>query len=60
MIFLINFFYRDENSHVALKFLENDRRVRETIYGREYQIKAEITQPNGKYLNILKTNLKNN
>lgn len=40
-------FGRDENSVVVLKFLENQRRVRETIYGREYQIKAELTQPNG-------------
>lgn len=38
---------RDENSVVVLKFLENQRRVRETVYGREYSIKAELTQPNG-------------
>lgn len=38
---------RDENSLVQLKFLENDRRVRETVYGREYAIKAELTQSNG-------------
>lgn len=40
-------FSRDDNSHVQLKFLENQRRVRETVYGREYAIKAELTQPNG-------------
>ncbi|XP_055298010.1 uncharacterized protein LOC129566261 isoform X2 [Sitodiplosis mosellana] len=40
-------FNRDENSVVVLKFLENQRRVRETVYGREYAIKAELTQPNG-------------
>lgn len=38
---------RDENSLVQLKFLENQRRVRETVYGREYTIKAELTHPNG-------------
>lgn len=40
-------FNRDDNSVVVLKFLENQRRVRETVYGREYTIKAELTQPNG-------------
>lgn len=40
---------RDENSHVALKFFDNDRRVRETVYGRQYTVKAEVTQPNGTY-----------
>lgn len=40
---------RDENSHVVLKFLDNDKRVRETVYGRKYTIKAELTQPNGTY-----------
>lgn len=40
-------FNRDENSVVVLKFLENQRRVRETVYGRKYAIAAELTQPNG-------------
>ncbi|XP_031625255.1 uncharacterized protein LOC116341958 isoform X2 [Contarinia nasturtii] len=40
-------FNRDENSVVVLKFLENQRRVRETVYGREYAVKVELTQPNG-------------
>lgn len=40
---------RDDNSHVALKFIENDRRVREAVYGREYTIRAEVTQPNGTF-----------
>lgn len=40
---------RDENSHVLLKFFDpgTDRRVRETVYGRPYTIRAELTQPNG-------------
>ncbi|CAD6993370.1 unnamed protein product [Ceratitis capitata] len=42
-------FGRDDNSHVILKFLENDRRVRETVYGHEYKIRAELTKPNGTY-----------
>lgn len=29
--------------------MENNRRVRETVYGREYTISAELTQPNGTY-----------
>lgn len=29
--------------------MENNRRVRETVYGREYSISAELTQPNGTY-----------
>lgn len=37
----------DDNAHVILKFLENDRRVRETVYGHEYKIRAELTKPNG-------------
>uniref|UniRef100_A0A1A9WJQ4 ZP domain-containing protein n=1 Tax=Glossina brevipalpis TaxID=37001 RepID=A0A1A9WJQ4_9MUSC len=37
----------DDNAHVLLKFLENDRRVRETVKGREYRIRAEFTKPNG-------------
>lgn len=28
---------------------DRDRRVRETVYGREYAIKAELTHPNGTY-----------
>ncbi|XP_055699659.1 uncharacterized protein LOC129799623 isoform X2 [Phlebotomus papatasi] len=40
-------FARDDNTHVALKFMDSsERRVRETVYGREYTIKAELTQPN--------------
>ncbi|KAJ6640212.1 hypothetical protein Bhyg_12962 [Pseudolycoriella hygida] len=42
-------FTRDKDSYVALKFMENNRRVRETVYGREYTISAELTQPNGTY-----------
>ncbi|XP_054727596.1 uncharacterized protein LOC129237133 isoform X2 [Anastrepha obliqua] len=42
-------FGRDDNAHVILKFLENDRRVRETVYGHEYKIRAELTKPNGTY-----------
>jgi hypothetical protein len=33
----------------VIKFLENDRRVKETVYGRQYTVKAEVTQPNGTY-----------
>lgn len=40
-------FNRDDNSVVVLKILDNQRRVRETVYGREYTIKAELNQPNG-------------
>ncbi|XP_055902651.1 uncharacterized protein LOC129938868 isoform X2 [Eupeodes corollae] len=39
-------FPKDDNAHVILKFLENDRRVRETVYGRSYTIRAELTKPN--------------
>lgn len=38
---------RDDNAHVILKFLEDERRVRETVQGREYRIRAEFTKPNG-------------
>lgn len=41
--------HRDENSNVIMKFTERDRRVRETVYGREYAIKVELTHPNGSY-----------
>lgn len=35
---------------MALKFLDSTgRRVRETVYNREYTIKAEVTNPNGTY-----------
>ncbi|XP_065372545.1 uncharacterized protein LOC135964280 isoform X1 [Calliphora vicina] len=40
-------FGRDDNAHVVLKFLQNDRRIRETVYGHEYKIRAEFTKPNG-------------
>lgn len=40
---------RDENSHVVLKFFDEERRVRELAYGRDYQLKAEVNQPNGTY-----------
>ncbi|XP_049303318.1 uncharacterized protein LOC105224589 isoform X2 [Bactrocera dorsalis] len=42
-------FGRDDNSHVILKFFDNERRVRETVYGHEYKIRAELTKPNGTY-----------
>lgn len=39
--------HRDDTTHVALKFMDTaERRVRETIYGREYTIRAELTKPN--------------
>lgn len=37
----------DETSAVQLKFMENSRRVRETVKGREYTIAAELAQSNG-------------
>ncbi|CAO1429499.1 unnamed protein product [Diamesa tonsa] len=40
---------RDENSHVLLKFFDNERRVREVVFGRDYMVKAEVNQPNGTY-----------
>ncbi|XP_064546025.1 uncharacterized protein LOC135433720 isoform X1 [Drosophila montana] len=40
---------RDDNTHVVLKFLENDHRVRETVYGHEYKIRAEFSKPNDTY-----------
>lgn len=43
----IVFFIRDDNSPVALKFFDGDRRIHETVYGRQYTVKAEITHPNG-------------
>lgn len=39
-------FPKDDNSHVILKFLEKDRRIRETVYGHKYTIRAELTKPN--------------
>ncbi|XP_068156194.1 uncharacterized protein [Drosophila tropicalis] len=42
-------FTRDDNAHVVLKFLENDHRVRETVYGHEYKIRAEFSKPNDTY-----------
>ncbi|KAH8267340.1 hypothetical protein KR018_011796, partial [Drosophila ironensis] len=42
-------FARDDNAHVVLKFLENDHRVRETVYGHEYKIRAEFSKPNDTY-----------
>lgn len=38
---------RDDNSHVVLKFFDEEHRVRELAYGRDYQLKAEVNQPNG-------------
>ncbi|XP_020810960.1 uncharacterized protein LOC110186235 isoform X2 [Drosophila serrata] len=42
-------FARDDNAHVVLKFLENDHRVRETVYGHQYKIRAEFSKPNDTY-----------
>lgn len=39
----------DKDMGVVLKFLDGDRRVRETVYGREYLIKAEVQQPNATF-----------
>lgn len=46
-LFLFRCLCRDENSHVVLKFFDEERRVRELAYGRDYQLKAEVNQPNG-------------
>lgn len=58
------FFFRDDNSPVTLKFFENDRRIQEAVYGRRYQVKAEITHPNGtqgiRVKNCFAFNKKNN
>ncbi|CRK88251.1 CLUMA_CG002031, isoform B [Clunio marinus] len=40
-------FSRDDNSNVVLKFFDEDRRVRELAFGRDYQLKAEVNYPNG-------------
>ena len=32
-----------------LKFFDEEKRVRELAYGRDYQLKAEVNQPNGTY-----------
>lgn len=42
-------FSRDENSHVVLKFYDDERRVNELAYGHDYQLKAVVNQPNGTY-----------
>ncbi|KAH8359411.1 hypothetical protein KR093_006531, partial [Drosophila rubida] len=42
-------FTRDDNAHVVIKFLENDHRVREAVYGREYKIRVEFSKPNDTY-----------
>uniref|UniRef100_A0A336MZN8 CSON009214 protein n=1 Tax=Culicoides sonorensis TaxID=179676 RepID=A0A336MZN8_CULSO len=39
----------DKDMGVVLKFLDGEKRVRETVYGREYLIKAEVQQPNATY-----------
>ncbi|XP_053686828.1 uncharacterized protein LOC128736375 [Sabethes cyaneus] len=55
---------RDDNSPVTLKFFDNDRRIQETVYGRKYHVKAEITHPNGtqgiRVRNCFAFNKKNN
>jgi hypothetical protein len=33
----------------VLKFFDEEKRVRELAYGRDYQLKAEVNQPNGTY-----------
>lgn len=57
-------FARDDNSPVALKFFENERRIQETVYGRRYTVKAEVTHPNGtqgiRVKNCFAFNKKNN
>ncbi|KAL7731056.1 hypothetical protein ACLKA6_014270 [Drosophila palustris] len=42
-------FTRDDNAHIVLKFLENDHRVRETVQGHKYKIRAEFTKANDTY-----------
>ncbi|XP_058468041.1 uncharacterized protein LOC131440619 [Malaya genurostris] len=57
-------FARDDNSPVVLKFFENDHRVQETVYGRKYTVRAEVTHPNGtqgiRVKNCIAFNKKNN
>lgn len=47
--FFLHLYRDDKDMGVVLKFLDGDRRVRETVYGREYLIKAEVQQPNTTY-----------
>lgn len=47
--FFLSISFRDENSHVVLKFFDEEKRVRELAFGRDYQLKAEVNQPNGTY-----------
>ncbi|XP_060648021.1 uncharacterized protein LOC133837688 isoform X1 [Drosophila sulfurigaster albostrigata] len=42
-------FTRDDNAHVVIKFLENDHRVRDAVYGREYKLRVEFSKPNDTY-----------
>lgn len=40
---------RNETSQVSLRLLENGRRVSQTVYGRPYILRAEISKPDGTY-----------
>lgn len=49
MFYFMIFCRDDKDMGVVLKFLDGEKRVKETVYGREYLIKAEVQQPNGNF-----------
>ena len=42
-----NFFSRNQTSLVNLQLLRNDKKVDQVVYGREYVLRADISQPDG-------------
>jgi hypothetical protein len=43
------FDFRNQTSLVNLQLLRNDKKVDQVVYGREYILRADMSQPDGEY-----------
>lgn len=54
-IFCLSLNYRNEFSKVTLKFLEKGQKVTRLVHGNPYTLRAEISSPEGIFVNTIKT-----
>ena len=48
MVGLPQIFFRNQTSLVNLQLLRNEKKVDQVVYGREYILRADMSQPDGK------------
>ncbi len=53
LLHLLASLHRNQTSLVNLKLLRNGKKVEQVVYGREYKLIADITHPDGKFLQTI-------